>query len=433
RRALALLAVGLSMPVALPAAGQETSPTAREVQLEERVQQLEKRLEALESQEPADELEALKREAEAEIEAGEQEAGEAGEASLTESATEMLNALNPRLTVFGDAAAPIELTGNEGEADDRFSVRELEIDFRAAIDPYASGVVIVAVEEEEPNEYIVDAEEAYLTLDGLPWGFGLKLGRFLPELGGINRLHSHDLPWTLRPLPVRDFVAGDEGYKESGGQLSWLSPELGPAAITLQYSLLNGEGPEPVMGGEESDDPAHLFRAEAFIELGATTSLTLGGNFLFGFNDADAKKETQLWVWDAAFKVQPSQEVSFVAFGELYYLEKEVAGGKEYAHGAWVGAQVQPGLGTLWAPLSQTYFGLRYDLSSYDEQVEDADQWALAAYVSYYTTEFLRFRIGYEHRERETTGGGNPDEKKLLFQITFVFGSHPAEPFWFNR
>ena len=60
-------------------------------------------------------------------------------------------------------------------------------------------------------------------------------------------------------------------------------------------------------------------------------------------------------------------------------------------------------------------------------------EWAIGAYVSFYTTEFLRFRIGYEHRERPSTNGGDGDLDTFFFQLTFVFGSHPVEPFWFNR
>jgi hypothetical protein len=445
-RARALVCGALAIPPALMICPAFVVPAARadeaeaHVKLEARLAELERKLAALEGsqakQAAEDELAELKAAAEEEIVAGRRDEPKSEQLGFFGGqALQLLNALNPRITVFGDVLAPIELTGEgEDDGDDRITVREVEVDMRAAVDPYASAVVILAVEEEEPGEYVVDAEEAYVTLDTLPLGFRLKLGRFFPEIGNTNRLHTHDLPWSVRPLPNRDFVAGDEGegYKEYGAQITWLAPKLGPVALTLYAYVLNGEQPE-VLAGEDSDDPAWLGRAEAFIDLGATQFITLGGNLLYGFNDADGERETQLWAADFLYKFYPSLFTSVVLFGELYYLDKEVDGGREFAFGAWGGIQVQPPLGELWAPLGQTYFGARYDFSTYDQQVEDADQWAVSGYVSFYTTEFLRFRLGYEHRERKTTQSGNPDEDTVFFQCTFVFGSHPAEPFWFNR
>lgn len=434
------LAGALVSALAPTASAQETPRTEAERRLEERVRSLEDRLAEMEKEKreapaggPAadDDLEALRAAAESEARGG--EASPSGEPGFIERAQSALNALNPRLTIFGDVLAPIELTGaGEEEADDRISLREAEIDLRAAIDPYASGVLIVAVEEEDPGAYEVDIEEGYLTLDTLPWRLHLKLGRFLPDIGNVNRTHTHDLPWSIRPLANQDFIGGEEGWIENGIALSWLSPEIGPLTLTLTAWVLNGENPA-VLADSASDDPAYMGRVEAFIDLDGAGALTLGTNLLWGLNDEEGRFESALLTSDVLYQIRPSSLVSFALISETYYLEKETAGGTEHAFGAFVAGQVQPGLGSLWAPLTHTYLGVRYDVSSYDEQTEDADQWAIATYVSFYTTEFLRFRIGWEHRERETTALGRPDRDTLLFQATFVFGSHPAEPFWFNK
>ncbi|GIW70884.1 MAG: hypothetical protein KatS3mg102_0426 [Planctomycetota bacterium] len=443
--ALACLGSAVTSP---PAAGQSeaergTAERALREELEqlrrrtdERIGELERELEAMRAEREraaaAEELERLR--AAAEEQAREPAPPpEAAQPGLFGRVQQVLNALNPRITVFGDAAAPLELSGHETELDDRFSVREVELDFRAAVDPYASGVLILAAEEEEPGEYHLDVEEAYLTLDTLPWRLHAQIGRFLPAIGFVNRLHTHDLPWTIRPLPNQDFIGGEEGWRENGVRLSWLAPALGPLTVELSGWVLNGENPV-VLAGAASDDPAWMGRVEATLEFGPGHFLSAGSNLLFGYNDEDARRKSRLLTGDAIYKYQPNQWFSTVLFGEAYYLEKEVAGGTEYGFGAWVGAQLQPALGRLWAPLQHTYLGVRYDFSNYDEQTEDAEQWALAGYLSWYTTEFLRFRIGYEHRERESTGGlGRPDEQRVMLQVTLVFGSHPVEPFWFNR
>ncbi|MCA8923092.1 MAG: hypothetical protein KDD82_14855, partial [Planctomycetes bacterium] len=344
-----------------------------------------------------------------------------------------LNAFNPRITVIGDAlgrlsASSAELVEDGINRDDRFSLREVELDMRADIDPYSKGVLILAWEEEEPGEYTATVEEGYLTLETLPLGFRAQLGRFRVPFGRINLLHTHDLPQPVRPYALTDMF-GEEGFAENGVILTWLAPKI---PLELSAALLNGEN-GTLFAGANSDDPAWLGRAEFFQQLGPSAFFALGASFAFGYNDAPnpvnaggaPDQESQLWGADVLLKWQSNQFQSLVVQGEVFGLKKEVAGGREHAFGGYGLVQVQPS--------QRWYFGARYDWSNYDEATEDRKQWAASGYVSYYTTEFLRFRLGFEHRERQTTGGGEPDLDTVFFQVTFVFGSHPVEPFWFNK
>jgi hypothetical protein len=344
------------------------------------------------------------------------------------------NSFNPRLTVIGDVLGRWSVGSHERvedgiDLDDRISLREMELDLRADIDPYAKGVAILAFEEESPGEYAATLEEGYLTLEALPAGFRAQIGRFRVPFGRINTLHIHDLPQPEYPLALQD-IFGEEGFAENGVLVSWLAPKF---PLELTVALLNGEN-DVAFAGTNSDDPVWLGRAEYFIQITDDIFTSVGTSFLFGYNDApdpltdlpsEAQQETQVWGADVLFKWRWNELRSVAVQGEVYNLKKELTGARDHAFGAYGYLQVQP--------LDRWYLGLKYDWSDYDEQVEDADQWAVSAFVSYYTTEFLRFRVGYEHRERSTTNGGQPDLDTILFQITFVFGSHPAEPFWVNR
>ena len=49
--------------------------------------------------------------------------------------------------------------------------------------------------------------------------------------------------------------------------------------------------------------------------------------------------------------------------------------------------------------------------------------------MSWYGSEFLRVRIGYQHLD--VTG---VDADHIVFaQLTTVFGSHPPHPYWVSR
>jgi hypothetical protein len=56
-------------------------------------------------------------------------------------------------------------------------------------------------------------------------------------------------------------------------------------------------------------------------------------------------------------------------------------------------------------------------------------------YVAFMPTEFLRFRLGYKHTERDKrdafgdNGASARIVDELLLQATFILGAHPAHPF----
>ena len=58
--------------------------------------------------------------------------------------------------------------------------------------------------------------------------------------------------------------------------------------------------------------------------------------------------------------------------------------------------------------------------------VDDKQEvWGFSPYVSWYWSEFLRFRAEYQHK-----AGDVPSEDTLYLQATWVFGAHPPHPYW---
>ena len=64
-------------------------------------------------------------------------------------------------------------------------------------------------------------------------------------------------------------------------------------------------------------------------------------------------------------------------------------------------------------------------------------EWAVEPYISFWPSEFLRFRLAYKHTARTTqtidafnlNGGSARNVDELLFQASFILGAHPAHPF----
>ena len=99
-----------------------------------------------------------------------------------------------------------------------FDLREVELTVTGSVDPYFDAMAMITFSDDH-----VEVEEAYITTRMLPGGLQIKAGKFLSDVGYINKQHPHDYLFVDQPW-MREFMFGDEGLNEKGIQLSWLPP-----------------------------------------------------------------------------------------------------------------------------------------------------------------------------------------------------------------
>jgi hypothetical protein len=108
-----------------------------------------------------------------------------------------------------------------------FSLGESELTLSASVDPYFSGYFTAAITPE--NE--VEVEEAYVRTLALPYGTGIKAGRFLSGVGYLNAQHPHTWDFTDAPLPYKAFFGSQ--LTDDGAQLTWVAP----SELFLQFGI----------------------------------------------------------------------------------------------------------------------------------------------------------------------------------------------------
>ncbi len=350
-------------------------------------------------------------------------------------ASTMANALNPKITTFGNFVARADsntVRSVAGESiDNRFNLREVEVDFRAAVDPWADGVVIMTLESEIPGDYDVGVEEGYVTfkklpvLNAAPMGLKLTAGRFRPEFGRINKTHTHDLPWTTRPRSYQTFL-GEEGFIENGlGGEVFLPTPGDNNVLSASAAIVNG-GNVPVGENNGGENPAYLGHLDWFWDLAPGHDFEIGSSMYAGNFDEAGDLDSRLYGLDLTYKWKPYAQGewrSFVAGGEAFMADIEQSGGgKGTPMGYYLWAQYQLD--------RNVYIGARYDFTE-DLLDESLNTDTYSAFFTYYTTEFLRLRLGYEHTESDLPEMDGLDTGWL--ELNFVFGSHPVEPYWVNR
>lgn len=351
------------------------------------------------------------------------------------------NVFNPAITVFGNLAARLDsdtVRSPDGDqVDDHFFLRSVEVDFRAAVDPYADAVATLAVEQEADGGFAVEAEEAYVVLKRLPiledapLGMKLKAGRHRPPFGIVNQLHLHDLPWVTRPEAVVKYLGSEggsffeSGWSEEGAGISFLLPDaVTPegTAVELAYHAMD-TGSIAIGEGNGGTIPGHVARGAWFIRFDPDNTLNLGSSFY----RESGHHSIGLYGADVMFKHQPDAFESVVVGGEVFYGDRtfdDPAGLRVRNTPVGWFAYVQ------YQPDQPWYLGLRYDRVE-DVDDDDLETGVLGLTVSYYTSEFLRLRLGVEQRWSDIDL--EDDVTSLYFELNWIFGAHPVEPFWVNR
>ncbi len=155
-------------------------------------------------------------------------------------------------------------------------------------------------------------------------------------------------------------------------------------------------------------------------DVGQNWNLELGASYLWAKRSADNATDVNLFGLDATVihRDPTGRFNNQLVQAELIYgdVSKIDSPGKDRAWGGYLLAQQQ--LNRDW------YTGIRLD---YTENPDDDSRhaWAVTPYVSWYWSEFLRFRVMYQHKD-----GDVPAEDILYFQATWIFGAHPPHPYW---
>ena len=357
---------------------------------------------------------------------------------------------------FVGAFAPYNVqksgAGTFGSQTNRFFPREVELSFFGQVDPFARAEVrIEASEEAAKGEITIRLAEANLTLLTLPYGFQAKLGQMRNRYGLTNPIHEHDLPFVDRPNVLRNFF-GDDGLVEKGVEVTWV-PDFLPFYLEALAGVFNGDN-ETAFGYGRINQPLVTGRLRTFVELSDTSAIQIG---ISGANGQTADRlSSTILGYDVKYKYRPEgwlHPLLTLSSEGLYSIRRvedlvtvttlvDTNGdgipdtpvttqvGKKStrrAFGWYLNSELQPW--RRWA------VGARYDASQFPTQ--PGFEWAIEPYVTFFPSEFLRFRLAYKNTERDRTqispfNQNNATARavnEVFFQATFILGAHPAHPF----
>jgi len=358
-------------------------------------------------------------------------------------------AFNPKMVTAVNFAARsdnkevIEPSPNQSVISNRPFLRTVEVELSSAVDPYASAFAVISLENQANKDFGIDAEEAYglikrlPIIESAPLGLKLKIGKYRASIGVNNKIHIHDLPWTTRPLIVSRYLGTDHGeffesgFNPVGMDLDFYLPNPFPGTTfemnadivrAGDIAISNASLATATLSPVTVRQPAYIGHLNLSKDWSNVHLLNIGASIY----DEEGDYATRAYGVDLTYKWAPAEEReshSVVAGGEALILDHINSQLDRIHPYGWFGyLQYQT---SYWL-----YLGARYD---WIEEASDAAVVTrnIGVYASYYTTEFLRFRFGFEHRQSDIASQDNLNT--IIFDLNLVFGSHPTEPYWVNR
>lgn len=330
----------------------------------------------------------------------------------------VVQSMNPDLSVIGDFLAHYDSRGQKADPGNEIMLREVEIGLTGDIDSYAKGTLIVSMERES-SHYHTDIEEGYAFFPNLPWDLQLKVGRFRADIGKVNTMHLHSLPWVEYPLVTRKFL-GDEGLIADGAAVSRLIPNPWDTYMELTYEVFRNDN-DVLFAGSQAQDAAQLLHLKNFFDLTPSSSLELGLSAMTGPNNANhGGQRTSVGGADLTFKWRPPEagkyeSLTLQAEALMSRKDLDAEATRQDAWGMFSALEYQ--FAQRWA------VGGRYDFSE-DPTTAGQREHAGSLYLTFRQSEFCFWRLGYQHSWRNYEEKGSDTDGQVWLQLNFSFGVH---------
>lgn len=430
-----LTAVALGWLLALCQAGpawtqdSAAADSSRAGRLQAQIDSLKARLDQLEKQpstparaDSTSELEKLLKEARQL--APEKAEPEPASARQFKSGARSLKDLNPNISITGEFtffASDLDNSAGQAQAGpedwtagpDRFFLREVELGLESPLDPFTRGKFFISYGDGE-----VDVEEGYLEWLNLPARMNLKLGKFFSQFGQLNRWHPHAWPQADKPRPLFNLFGG-ENFSGEGISADFLLPSVFAQVNEFTFEVFDpaGEGPLFVNGG--LDHLVYLAHLKNYYDLSRSTYLEFGISAAAGRNDSPLNDRSWLGGADLTIKWAPPDRIKYRSVewrNEMFWSSRDNGGVKRNAFGGFSSLQAKAG--------ARLVLGGRLDYSQLPLN-PDQNEWAAAANLDLWQSEWVFFRFQYRYTRRSYADSYNA----FMFHLVWAMGPHKHETY----
>ena len=341
-------------------------------------------------------------------------------------------------------------------ADEGFNLNYAELVLNSTVDPY---IDLTAVFHLTDSDF--EIEELYVNSRGLPYGLGLKVGKFFSNFGRLNTQHHHVWNFADQPL-INNALLGEHGLNEKGLALNWIAPT--PFYLDFGVEILKGSNESSYgdaainltedVGIAKTDAPnLKVLYAKLGTDIGDTTLLA-GLSYAEGdahINHLSDEESSHAFAGSSKlYGIDLTLQKPLTAYSSLTwtteYMKRELDGTQyvpNTAKDAWANqvalTKEQSGIysSLIYKMDNDWSMGVRYDdILSNDvianrtnkNLTEDMNRYS--AMLEYNFSEFNRLRLQYnKDNSKFNEAGAKIKNNEILLQLNMSIGSHGAHSF----
>ena len=302
---------------------------------------------------------------------------------------------------------------------------EAEISLISVVDPYWTFWSNIAFAEGE-----VDPEEVWVRSTNIP-SIQLKLGKMRGTFGKHGLLHTHAFPFIQAPIVMANTI-GEEGFKDAGIEAAWLTPLPWFSELTgSAYQAIGSDDEHPLdFGSTSHGNVPFLGHFKNQFDLGEATTLELGQSILQGHGSDDHVHSA--YGADVTFRNVPARNSN----RHGWILQSEYLQKGSTIDGTYTREQ-DGGYTSFQYRLSQIWWmGVRGEQArkSFTDFLLDDTGAAIpgkvnrvSANIAWVPSEFSFVRLEYSHAKAD--GDVNPTDDRLMIQMSYTIGYHPAHAY----
>jgi len=321
---------------------------------------------------------------------------------------------NPNISVISDFQSSFK-SNNRRKLE--IYLNEAEFSFQSVIDPYARADLFLSFgKNQETGEFKADIEEGYLTTLDLPASLQLKVGKFRSNLGRLNPVHPHAIPFIDLPLAYQNYFG--DGLNDEGFSLSWLVPNPLDFYQELTFEVTNGPTDNPSFKRSSASRYLYLAHLKNFWDISENSTFEFGLTGITGPNDSSLT--TSIGAIDLTYKWKPLQFNTYQSFtwqSEVYYSKKYLSTEQKinsFGVYSFVTYQID----------KRCFLTCRYDYANQPYSVSDRDR-AVSSTLGWYATEFQKIELEGILKSSSYQSNSN----QILFRWIYVIGSHGAHQY----
>lgn len=348
-----------------------------------------------------------------------------------------------------DVSAAIDLVGawdrnkprGTGERiDNKLDVRTAEFGFTGAVDQWLRANFLAAAHGEN-GQYFFEVHEANVQFPFLPFNTSLKVGQMFMDIGRLNKIHSHDRPFTMTPI-VHEKFFGWESAMDTGAEFSILFPWK---FITQELVLGATNGMKwghAHSAGQPKNNPMAYAHLKHFYYFGNNWGTQFGFSGVRYEPSPNRRNERFLYGMDAVLRWNRSNLRELMFMSEAWYQQEffpEVTdpvtfeNSKAPTRDQWgYYLFIDYKFHQLWsAGVRFDYFTDKSLVRSNGRAADNAIE-AQSLQITFHSSEFGKIRGSIERRfimDYSKTDFQEVREIRFYAQAVAILGSHPAHSY----